>query len=152
MEAIGRAYLESLVDDARDTVDRLHDLGVDVRIISGGLLPPVLAVARGLGVAASRVAAVGIHFDGGGRYAGFDADSPLTRSGGKLEVVRAWDLPRPSLMVGDGITDLEARPAVDAFAAFAGVVSRPAVVAAADHVIRGTSLAPVLDLVTGANT
>ena len=35
-------------------------------------------------------------------------------------------------MVGDGMTDLEAQPVVDAFIAFAGVVERPTVVGAAE--------------------
>ena len=48
------------------------------------------------------------------------------------------------LLVGDGVTDLEARPAVDRFVAYAGVVDRPAVTAAADAVIRTPSLRPVL--------
>jgi hypothetical protein len=52
-------------------------------------------------------------------------------------------------MVGDGATDQEAQPVVDAFAAFAGVVYRAAVVAAADYVIRDKSLSPVLPLALG---
>jgi hypothetical protein len=50
------------------------------------------------------------------------------------------------MMVGDGNTDLEARPAVDMFVAFAGVVERPSVVGAADVVVRANSLAPLLPL------
>jgi phosphoserine phosphatase len=149
VDAVGAAYIDALVDDARETVAELHRLGVDVRVISGGLLPPVLAVATELGIRADRVAAVPIRFRGDGHFLDFDEDSPLARTGGKLEVVRAWRLPRPALMVGDGMTDLEARPEVDAFAAFTGVIERPAVVARADHVIRGPSLAPVLEIVTG---
>ena len=42
-------------------------------------------------------------------------------------------------MVGDGTTDLEARPVVDLFVAFAGVVERPNVVSAADAVVRANS-------------
>jgi phosphoserine phosphatase len=61
-------------------------------------------------------------------------------------VLRALKLPRPSLLVGDGATDLEARPEVDCFAAFTGVVSRPAVAAAADVVLSAPTLAPVLAL------
>jgi len=51
------------------------------------------------------------------------------------------------MMVGDGSTDLEARPVVDMFVAFAGVVERPAVVNSADAIIRANSLAPLLPLV-----
>jgi hypothetical protein len=50
------------------------------------------------------------------------------------------------MMVGDGATDLETRPVVDLFVAFAGVTARPGVMAAADYVIRQRSLAPVLPL------
>lgn len=148
VEEIGRAYVDALVDDARETVAELHRLGVEVRVISGGLLPPVLAVAEELGIPSDRVAAVGIEFDEQGRYLAFDSASPLARSGGKRDLIASWSLPRPALMVGDGVTDLEARPAVDAFAAFAGVVHRPQVVDAADFVISGPSLKPVLRIVT----
>ena len=53
------------------------------------------------------------------------------------------------MLVGDGITDLEARPPADLFVAYAGVVERPPVVAAADVVLRARSLAPVLALALG---
>jgi len=46
--------------------------------------------------------------------------------------------------VGDGVTDLEARPAVDWFIAFAGVVDRPTVTGAADAVIRAPLLGQLL--------
>src|SRR5690606_16482345 len=87
-----------------------------------------------------------IHFDGEGHYLDFERDSPLTRSGGKPDVVAAWSLPRPSLLVGDGPTDLEARSAVDCFAAFMGVLHRDAAAAGADAVISAPTLAPVLAL------
>jgi phosphoserine phosphatase len=92
------------------------------------------------------VAAVELRFHEDGTYAGFDERSPLGRSGGKRIVVEGWRrvLPGPFLMVGDGITDLEARPVVDRFVAYAGVVDRPAVTAAADAVIRTPSLLPIL--------
>jgi phosphoserine phosphatase len=92
------------------------------------------------------VAGVPVRLSPDGDYEDFDRGSPLARSGGKEEVIRGWGLPRPTLLVGDGATDLEARPAVDLFAAYAGVVRRPAVVAAAEVVIEGPSLAPVLAL------
>ena len=148
--AVGRAYLASLVEDAKETVEALRWLGKEVRIVSGGLLPPVLEVARALGVPDAAVAAVDIHFDGEGRYLDFDRASPLARSGGKPDVVAAWSLPRPAVLVGDGSTDLEARSAVDCFVAFAGVVRRDAVCAAADLVLDAPALAPVLALAASA--
>jgi phosphoserine phosphatase len=149
VDALGAEYVRRLVDDAGDTVRELLRLGIAVRIVSGGLMPAVLAVALKLGLQSEHVAAVDIRFDEGGRYAGFDDASPLTRTGGKEIMIGRWDLPRPSLLVGDGATDLEARPAVDAFAAFMGFADRPAVAERADFVIRERSLAPVLALARG---
>jgi phosphoserine phosphatase len=146
VDAIGELYVERLVPDARETIAALTWLGKDVRVISGGLLPPVLAAASALGIAKASVAAVGIDFAADGSYAGFDATSPLARSGGKLEVIRRWRLDGPALMVGDGATDLEASQGVDAFAAYMGVAFRPAIAAKADVVLRAPSLATVLAL------
>ena len=146
IEALGRQYVARLVPDARETVAALQAAGVDVRIISGGLLPAVLQAAGAVGVAADHVAAVDITYREDGSYAGFDGSSPLTTSGGKRRAIEQWHIDRPAMMVGDGNTDLEARPVVDMFVAFAGVVERPSVVGAADAVVRANSLAPLLPL------
>jgi phosphoserine phosphatase len=147
--ALGQRYIDTVVPDARETIAALQAEGVQVRVISGGLRPAVVAMASWLGVGEDAVAAVDIYFNEDGSYAGFEADSPLAVSGGKRRVVENWDVPRPSLLVGDGATDQEAQAVVDAFVAFAGVVYRAAVVTAADYVIRERSLAPVVPLALG---
>lgn len=154
VESLIDRYIDALVDDALDTVRSLRAAGVDVRIVSGGLLPAVLGLARHLGLPAHAVSAVAIHFDETGAYAGFDDAAPAARAGGKAEVVRAWKsaspgLPVPVMFVGDGATDLEARSEVDLFVAYAGVVARPAVVDAAPVVIRSPSLSPIVPLALG---
>ncbi|HEX6367467.1 MAG TPA: HAD-IB family phosphatase [Longimicrobium sp.] len=146
VDAVGAQYVRTLVPRARETVAALRWLGKTVRIVSGGLLPAVLAVARELGMDDGDAAAVGIRFGADGAYAGFDHASPLARSSGKAQVIRAWNLPAPALLVGDGATDREARPAVDAFAAYMGVAWRAAVADGADYVLREPSLAAVLAL------
>jgi phosphoserine phosphatase len=146
VDEVGRTYVRTLMPHARETVAALRWLGKTVRIVSGGLLPAVQAVARELGMGDDDVAAVAIRFDAAGEYAGFDAASPLTRNNGKAQVIGAWNLPRPALLVGDGVTDREARPAVDAFAAYTAVVPRPAAMDGADFVLREPSLAAVLAL------
>lgn len=151
LDELGRLYVERLVPDAAEVVAALHFEGIDVRIMSGGLFPAVAAAGEAVGVPASRVAAVRIEFDNDGNYAGYDSASPLARSGGKLEVMQLLrqDMAGAVIMVGDGITDLEASPAADLFVAYAGVVERGPVVAAADVVIRSASMAPLLPLALG---
>src|SRR5690606_2576658 len=136
---------------ARESVRALLDAGVRVRVISAGLRPAVVALARELGLDDDDVAAVDVYFSADGAYAGYDAASPLARSGGKRAVVEEWrpELPRPILIVGDGATDLEVQGVVARFVAFGGVVARPAVVDAADAVIRERSLLPVVEMVLG---
>ena len=142
-------YLTHAVEDAGAVIAALARAGVDVHVVSGGLLSAVATFAAALGLPHESVHAVDVRFDEEGRYAGFDEASPLARSHGKEALVRelAPKLARPVLFVGDGVTDLEAAPAVDLFVAYAGVVDRPAVSAAAPVVIRSASLAPVLPLV-----
>jgi phosphoserine phosphatase len=149
VERLAVRYVDALVPDARETVAALQAAGVAVYVVSGGLLPPVLAVSRALGIADANVAAVAVHFDADGEFAGFDRRSPLARQDGKRIVIEQWTPPvvRPSLLIGDGATDLEARPAVDRFVAYAGVTARRNVLAAADLVLYDPSLAPVAALV-----
>lgn len=155
VEALIPRYIDGLVDDAAATVSALRTAGIDVRLVSGGLLPAVLGLARHLGIPDDAVAAVPLRFAEDGTYAGFDEGAPPARSGGKAEVVRSWRMdgagPAPGhvMFVGDGATDLEARGEVDLFVAYAGVIARPAVVAAAPVVIRSRSLSPVLPLALG---
>lgn len=150
VEGLASLYIERLVEDARSTVAALLWLGKDVRVISGGLLPPVIAVARELGIDPGAVAAVDVAFDASGNYAGYETDSKLARSGGKPEVIRGWRLQRPVMLVGDGATDLEARPEVDLFVAYMGVAYRPKVAMGADIVLTAPSLAPVLAIASSA--
>ena len=151
LDALGRRYVEALVPDARETVAALADEGIATRVVSGGLRPAVVALAAALGIPDAHVAAVDVRLDARGDWLGYDEASPLARSGGKRDLLARWldDAPRPVMLVGDGITDLEARPVVDCFVAFAGVVGRTPVLQGADAVVRSLSLAPVFALALG---
>ncbi|MEO7670973.1 MAG: HAD-IB family phosphatase [Longimicrobiales bacterium] len=145
---LGELYVSHIVPDAAEVVRALQAEGIRVRIMSGGLLPAVLVLARHLGIADRDVAAVDIRFDDAGAYAGFDTASPLSRSGGKRALLEIWRREQSAsvMFVGDGATDLETRDVADVFVAYAGVVERAAVVAVADFVVRSASLTPVLAL------
>lgn len=148
LDRVGERYIASRIPGVETTVAQLRRAGVDVRVISGGLLPAVLILTRFLGLPDGAVAAVDVHFDDKGRYSGFDTASPLARAGGKAEVIRQWTAGAgPIMLVGDGATDLEAKDAVTTFVAFTGVVRREQVAAGADHVIDELSLDGVVSLV-----
>lgn len=154
VRALGPRYIEGMVEDAGHTVRALQAGGIEVRVVSGGLRPAVLALTRHIGVPDEAVAAVDISFDETGSYSGFDRDSACARAGGKAELIRAWrqadpPLPGPVMLVGDGATDLEAREDVDLFVGYAGVVARPEVLSEAPVVVRSASLAPILPLALG---
>ena len=151
VDTLAEQYIAALVPDARDVVTALRRAGLGVRIMSGGLRPAVAALASHLGVPDDDVGAVDVYFAADGSYGGFDSASPLARAGGKRELLEAWrrELSGPIMFVGDGATDLEAAPAADLFVAFAGIVDRPAVTAAADVIVRAYSLSPIVALALG---
>ncbi len=135
VEDLGAAYVAAIAPEAKEVLDTLIANGVEVRMVSGGLRPPVERLARELGVASKNAHAVDVFFDESGGYSRYDAQSPLTRQTGKREIVETMRLPHPILGVGDGMTDLEMKPAVDKFAAFTGFASRAGVTARADYTI-----------------
>ena len=143
-------YVSRVEPGAAESLARLANHGVRVVLISGGIREAIVPLARHLGIPESDVNAVRVFFAEDGSYAGFDDASPMTRNGGKATVVRSLGLARPMLGLGDGITDLEMKtaipPAVDAFAAYAGVVEREAVTLAADYVVRNFAELPAIVL------
>lgn len=146
----GERYVAEMVEGAFETVSRLQLAGVAVYIVSGGLLQPVLHLAEKLGVAADHVHAVAVKLDERGRYMGFDTGSPLARKGGKADVVRTLAAKHGTIaLVGDGVTDLEARDGGAYVVGFGGVVARPKVVSGSDVFVMGPSLAAVLRVLMG---
>ena len=142
---VGQRYVEEIVPGAKETIRRLTALGKPVHIISGGLLQPVLDIAMALGVPSDRVHAVPVMLDASGNYSGFDETSPLAKKGGKATVCRSiGERYGRVALVGDGVTDLEARDGGAAVIGFGGVVSRPLVQAGADVFFTAADLTAVL--------
>lgn len=147
IDALAQAYRETLAPGAAQAIAALQASGVRVALVSGGIRQAIVPVARDLSLEGS-LSAVDIRFDSNGEYRDFDAASPLTTQHGKLAVVRSLALPRPTLAVGDGATDLAMRDAVDHFAAFTGFVTRDAVVRAANSEV--ATFDQLLELVRSA--
>lgn len=127
IEALARRYRESLVDGAQEVIAELQRNGAIVHLVTAGIEQAIAPLAEHLGV--RNVHAVKLQFDANGEYAGFDRRSFLTRSGGKELVVRdvRARTKGKAAFIGDGVSDLEAKPAVDLFIGFGGVHVRPKV-------------------------
>ncbi len=107
-----------------------------VYIISGGFREFIEPVTAEYGLTGSHVLANAFLFDDEGRALGADPSNPLSRDGGKVEVMRGLDAKGEVVIVGDGWTDYEIRQAgaADRFYAFTENVSRPKVTEVADWV------------------
>jgi HAD superfamily phosphoserine phosphatase-like hydrolase len=135
IQQLGKVYVERIAPGAVKTIAKLRSLGIAVVMVSGGLREAILPLARELGVEHKNVHAVSVFFDENGGYAGFDHASLLTRQSGKRTIVGQMKLKGPILAVGDGMTDLEIKSVVQAFAAFTAFTRREPVIAQADFVI-----------------
>jgi phosphoserine phosphatase len=127
VEELGATYVASIVDGAKETIATLQENGVIVHLVTAGIEQAIRPLADALNV--RNVHAVKLTFDADGNYADFDRRSFLTKAAGKEVVVR--DIRARShgkaAFIGDGISDLETKPAVDLFIGFGGVVVRPRV-------------------------
>jgi len=163
LRLIARAYCENIVPNAKEVISALMAGGCEVSIISGGFLQSVVKFARWLGVSADNVRAVPIKFDElSGEWWRFDqtqygdnpeehfldiAPTPLVETEGKRAVIEelAGNETR-TMLVGDGITDLEARQSVKLFVGFGGVVRRERVAQEADVFIESPGLEAIVPL------
>jgi len=162
--SIDSLYRRTTVTDAAGVIGSLRAVGKEVFIVSGGLLAAVRPFGKWLGIPHDHIRAVGVEYDElSGEWWDYlqdqwdqrpdvaykdSEDTPLVDSSGKAAVVAELLGGRygRSLLIGDGVSDLAARDAVDLFVGFTGVVARPHVVGESDVLITGNSLAPLLHI------
>ena len=146
VEALGRRYIESLVPGAVEVIAALRAAHADVHLVTAGVRPAILPLAEHLGLESRAVHAVDLQFAPDGSWVDFDRRSPLARPGGKELVVlnlRARSHGRAAF-IGDGVSDLETKDAVDLFIGFGGVAEREVVAREAAVYVREPSLAALL--------
>lgn len=92
-------------------------------------------VAELVNVPRHRIYANDLLFHLDGSYKGFNPDEPTSRDGGKSKVIQKLKDEngyKTVIMIGDGATDMQARPPAEMFIGFGGVVTREAVKKGAD--------------------
>lgn len=109
----------------------------NIFIISGGFKELIVPVVALLGIPANKVFANTLVLDANENIVGADIENPLSRNGGKAQVVQALGLEGEFIILGDGMTDLEIRDAIpgSTFVAFTENVARDAVMQRADVVV-----------------
>jgi HAD superfamily phosphoserine phosphatase-like hydrolase len=128
---LGQLYIKHLLPGTKDIIMRLKNQGIKIYIVSGGYDLPLHILADYLDIPRRNVHANIIHFTKNGEYAGLDESIPLWKKCGK-EI--------------DGVTDAEAKDAVDIFIGFGGVKKRDAVKKEAHIYLETPTLAPLLHI------
>jgi phosphoserine phosphatase len=121
-----------LTPGCTEFVAALRKRGTAVHLVSGGFAPFVLPLAKQLGLDAETVTANRFTY---ADVPGFDLSVPTAKSGGKARALTALQAKhgyRRMVMIGDGATDMEAKPPAEVFIGFGGVVTREKVKAGAD--------------------
>lgn len=127
-EEVAQNYIDRKVEGSGELVDLLKIKGWTPVILSGGFAPLIEPLAAHLGIA--DIEAMPLQLNENGEYVDFGRDYPTTRNHGKNQIIREWKealLPERTIMIGDGISDLETKSDVDLFVGFGGVVERKAV-------------------------
>ncbi len=118
----------------------LHQRGKDVYLVSGGFRQLIEPLRHELNIPESHIFANKLYFDDEtGEYTGFDVREPTSETGGKaraVEMIKQRDKHETVVMIGDGVTDLEARPFASAVIGFGGNVVRERVVNEADWFVK----------------
>jgi phosphoserine phosphatase len=145
VERLADAYVAAIAPGAAEVVRHLITAGVRVLLVTGGVREAVLPLAARLGVPDHDVHAVPLEYDPEGAYVRFDPAALTAAEQGKRLLVERLAPERPILAVGDGVTDAELKPVVDAFGAYVGFVRREETVQHADYILE--SFADIEDLV-----
>ncbi|MDP6849823.1 MAG: HAD-IB family phosphatase [Planctomycetota bacterium] len=142
-EWLSKRYWETRLSGALETIAALQGIGVRVCVVSGGLLPAVQPFAERLGVAPSDIFAVPYPLDSSDPMTEACAH-PLAKNGGKPSIVESachgTCSKEARMLVGDGVSDLEASSALGLFVGFGAVESREQVRAQAPVFLDGPGL------------
>lgn len=108
----------------------------NIYLISAGFREFIVPIVATYGISADRVFANDFVFDDKGNITGFNHDNPLSRSGGKVDQLKALDLDGEIHVVGDGYSDYMMTEGAEKarFFAFTENIERDSARDNADHV------------------
>ncbi|MBX2950887.1 MAG: phosphoglycerate dehydrogenase [Leadbetterella sp.] len=141
-----RSHVDILVEFLKENITGsflrnrafLSEYADNILIISSGFKDFILPIAEYLGLKPENVYANTFVYNEQGDITGVDTENPLSRTGGKIEVVKSLQLDGHVSVIGDGFTDYEIKKSglAQRFYAFVENVERPSVTGVADFVIK----------------
>lgn len=144
LEVLGEYYCSQLVEKAEDVVTSLKSAGIDIWLVTGGLLPAVIPLANTLHISSDNIHANEVYFDSTGSYLGINPDCTLIQTQGKAACVEKIGSNRRIAFVGDSVTDLATKQHVTTFIGYGGVKVRQKVKDESEFFIKSRSLEPLL--------
>ena len=120
----------TLTPGVKQFITSLLQQGKHVYFVSGGFRLMIEHIARDCGVDVENIYANTIVFNEDGSFKEFDATEPTSKDGGKEEALNTIiekGSYKKVIMIGDGVTDMQAKPPAKAFIGFGGNQVRKAV-------------------------
>lgn len=132
-----------LTNNVDKFIKKLQNDRKNIYLVSGGFEPLIFPSAKILNIPLTNVIANKfIHNPESGEYLSFDKSSFTSKSGGKrnalnyIQQIHSNDDNKSMIMIGDGVTDLEAKPPADIFIGYGGVTERQIVKEKSDYYIK----------------
>ncbi|MCE3046448.1 HAD-IB family phosphatase [Legionella sp. 16cNR16C] len=143
---LGSLYIEHVTPGAREVIECLNFLNKEVYIISAGIKAAIQPFAQYLGIPTANILAVDVFFDENEQYQWFDEESYMVYPDGKSRQINAVNRLHPgtSALIGDGVSDLEAKQVVNRFIGYGGFSIKERVREDADFFLASPNLMPLL--------
>eukprot|EP01067_Filipodium_phascolosomae_P002789 Filipodium_phascolosomae@DN2490_c0_g1_i4.p1 len=112
-----------LTKGIKSVIDSCHKAGVPTFLLSGGLTSIIQNVGKKLNIPDDNIMANKLIFDSNGMFSDYDALNLMAQSNGKALAIQTLidkHHLQKVVMVGDGVTDLQAKPPASVFIGFGG--------------------------------
>ena len=120
-ETLAEIYLQNVTLDCIQTINILKRMNKSIYIISAGNNPAVSLFGEKLSVPAENCSAINLFFNEDGSYKGYDSDSPLCDSAGKIGILSNIKQKHNTVLhIGDGLNDTPAVNTVTRFIGYGG--------------------------------
>ncbi|KTC71514.1 phosphoserine phosphatase [Legionella birminghamensis] len=148
IQDLGGLYIQHVAPGAKELIECFNYLKKDIYIISAGIKAAITLFAKYLEIPEAHILAVDVFFDENDQYKAFDEQCYMVYPDGKSRQIKAVNQMNPGLsaLIGDGVSDLEAKPVVNRFIGYGGFSIKQRVRDEADFYLASKHFMPLLSL------